>query len=47
MNLTVLSEMRAMEGFGSEHGLSFLIEADQRITSWMIPDWLPLRTGDW
>jgi len=30
MNLTVLSEMRAMEGFGSEHGLSFLIEADRK-----------------
>lgn len=29
MNLTVLSEMRAMDGFGSEHGLSFLIEVDQ------------------
>ena len=29
VNLTVLSEMRAMDGFGSEHGLSFLIEVDQ------------------
>jgi len=31
MNLTVLSEMRAMDGFGSEHGLSFLIEVDQKM----------------
>jgi len=30
VNLTVLSEMRAMDGFGSEHGLSFLIEVDQK-----------------
>lgn len=30
MNLTVLSEVKAMDGFGSEHGLSFLIEADQK-----------------
>lgn len=30
MNLVVLSEMRGMEGFGSEHGLSFLIETDQK-----------------
>ena len=29
MNLTVLSEMRAMDGFESEHGLSFLIEVNQ------------------
>lgn len=30
MNLTVLSEVRAMDGFGSEHGLSFFIEEDQK-----------------
>ena len=30
MNLTVLSEMRAMDGFESEHGLSFLIEVDRK-----------------
>ena len=29
MNLTVLSEVRAMDGFESEHGLSFLVEVDQ------------------
>lgn len=29
MNLTVLSEVKAMDGFESEHGLSFLIEVDQ------------------
>ncbi len=28
MKLTVLSEARALEGFGTEHGLSYLIEAD-------------------
>ena len=27
----VLSEVRAMDGFGSEHGLSFLIEVDQKM----------------
>lgn len=27
--MTVLSEMRALDGFESEHGLSFLIEVDQ------------------
>jgi 7,8-dihydropterin-6-yl-methyl-4-(beta-D-ribofuranosyl)aminobenzene 5'-phosphate synthase len=26
----VLSEVRAMDGFGSEHGLSFLVEEDQK-----------------
>ncbi|MDF1573839.1 MAG: MBL fold metallo-hydrolase [Bacteroidales bacterium] len=31
MNLTVLSEKRAMDGFDSEHGLSFLIEVDQKM----------------
>lgn len=31
MNLTVLSEMRAMDGFESEHGLSFLIDVDQKM----------------
>ena len=30
MNLTVLSEMRAKDGFESEHGLSFLIEVDRK-----------------
>lgn len=30
MYLTVLSEVRAMAGFASEHGLSFLIEVDQK-----------------
>lgn len=30
MYLTVLSEVRAMAGFESEHGLSFLIEVDQK-----------------
>ncbi len=30
MNLTVLSEVKAMDGFESEHGLSFLIEVDQK-----------------
>jgi 7,8-dihydropterin-6-yl-methyl-4-(beta-D-ribofuranosyl)aminobenzene 5'-phosphate synthase len=30
VNLSVLSEVRAMDGFGSEHGLSFLIEVDQK-----------------
>jgi len=30
MYLTVLSEVRAMDGFESEHGLSFLIEADHK-----------------
>ncbi len=29
MKLVVLSEVKAMDGFGSEHGLSFLIEVDQ------------------
>lgn len=29
MNLSVLSERRAMDGFESEHGLSFLLEVDQ------------------
>lgn len=28
MQLTILSEAKAMDGFSSEHGLSFLIEAD-------------------
>lgn len=30
MHLKVLSERRAMDGFESEHGLSFLIEVDQK-----------------
>ena len=30
MYLKVLSEVRAMSGFGSEHGLSFLIEVDNK-----------------
>jgi len=29
MKIKVLSEVKAMDGFGFEHGLSFLIEADQ------------------
>ncbi|MEA3461364.1 MAG: MBL fold metallo-hydrolase [Bacteroidota bacterium] len=29
MNLRVLSEVKAMDGFEAEHGLSFLIEVDQ------------------
>ena len=33
MKLTILSEARAMEGFLSEHGLSFLVEVDGR--SWL------------
>ena len=28
MKLTVLSDAKAMEGYGSEHGLSFLVEVD-------------------
>jgi len=31
MNLRVLSERRAMDGFESEHGLSFLIQVDQKL----------------
>jgi 7,8-dihydropterin-6-yl-methyl-4-(beta-D-ribofuranosyl)aminobenzene 5'-phosphate synthase len=30
MELTVLSEVKALKGFGSEHGLSFLVKTDQR-----------------
>jgi 7,8-dihydropterin-6-yl-methyl-4-(beta-D-ribofuranosyl)aminobenzene 5'-phosphate synthase len=30
VNLKVLTEVRAMDGFGSEHGLSFFIEEDQK-----------------
>lgn len=30
MKLTVLSEAKAMDGFLSEHGLSFLLDVDQR-----------------
>ena len=30
MELRVLSEVKAVKGFGSEHGLSFLVETDQR-----------------
>lgn len=35
MNLRVLSERRAMDGFDSEHGLSFLIEVDHK---WILFD---------
>lgn len=30
MTISVLSEVQALEGFGSEHGLSFLVETDQQ-----------------
>jgi len=30
MELTVLSEVKALKGFGFEHGLSFLVETDQK-----------------
>jgi 7,8-dihydropterin-6-yl-methyl-4-(beta-D-ribofuranosyl)aminobenzene 5'-phosphate synthase len=30
LKISVLSEVRALDGFGSEHGLSFLVETDQK-----------------
>ena len=30
MKITVLSEVKALDGFRSEHGLSFLVEADEK-----------------
>lgn len=32
MKLVVLSDAKAMDGYGSEHGLSFLIEVDDQLT---------------